>query len=96
MQGKGNPGRIARNGNTEREAPWRLEPVPDPAKEQEYREEAARLAQLPRDQQKAILAMHRTDAANRRVPKADREYAKERVEALERHLRRLNRKQKNL
>jgi len=66
----------------------------DPAKEQEYRDEAARLAQLPRDVQRTLIAQHRAIAADKSVPKPDREEAKQRAEALERHLRRLARKKK--
>jgi hypothetical protein len=63
----------------------------DPSREQEHREEAERLALLPVDDQKRILAMHRADAANPKVPKRDREFARERADALEKHLRRLRR-----
>jgi hypothetical protein len=63
--------------------------------DEQHAEEAVRLAQLPVAEQKKIIAMHRTDAANVKVPKADQDFARERAEALERHLRRLNRKKKN-
>jgi hypothetical protein len=56
-------------------------------KDQEHREEAARLAELPVAEQKAIIAMHWTDARNPKVPKRDREFARERAEALERLLK---------
>jgi hypothetical protein len=64
---------------------------PDPAREQEYREEAERLAQLPLADQRAIIAMHREIAGNPKLPKRDRQAGLERAEALERHLRRLRR-----
>jgi hypothetical protein len=60
--------------------------MPD-AKDQEHRAEAERLAQLPRDTQRQIVAMHWTDAKNPKVPKRDREFARERAEALERLLK---------
>jgi hypothetical protein len=66
----------------------------DPSKEQEFREEAERLAQLPVEDQKRIVAMHRIDASNPKVPKKDRGFARERADALEKHLRRLNRQKK--
>jgi hypothetical protein len=66
----------------------------DPSKEQEYREEAERLAQLPREDQKAIIALHRSIASNRNVPKAERQAGRERADALERHLNRLARQKK--
>jgi hypothetical protein len=54
------------------------------ANEQECRAEAARLAQLPRDVQRQILAMHWIDAENPKVPKRDREIAKDGFRAAER------------
>lgn len=60
--------------------------MPNPTQEQEYREEAERLKALPLDVQRQIIAMHRTDADNPKVPKADREYARERMEVLEKLL----------
>ena len=51
--------------------------------ENEHRAEAQRLALLPRDEQRAIIAMHRADAANPKVPKRDREFAKERADTLD-------------
>jgi hypothetical protein len=68
----------------------------DPAKEQEYRDEAERLAELPQDVQRKLIAQHRVIAADKSVPKSDREEATERADALERHLRRLARKRKKL
>jgi hypothetical protein len=59
---------------------------PDPDKEQEYREEANRLAQLPRADQREIIALHRSIASNPKVPKAERQAGLERAEALERFL----------
>jgi hypothetical protein len=61
--------------------------TPDPAKEQEYREEAERLAQLPREEQRQIIALHRSVAEDAKVSKANRREARDRAEALERFLR---------
>ena len=68
----------------------------DPAKEQEFREEAERLALLPIADQRQIIAMHEADAKNPKVPKRDRAYAAERERALTRllGLRRRRRNQK--
>ena len=55
--------------------------------ELECREEAERLAALPVEDQMAFVAMLRADAANRKVPKRDRDFASERADALERHLK---------
>jgi hypothetical protein len=54
--------------------------------EQETREEAERLAGLSRDQQRQIIALHRSLAADATVPKRERTYARERADALERLL----------
>jgi hypothetical protein len=54
--------------------------------EQEYREEAERLAQLPVEVQLQVLDIHRSTADNRKLSKRDRDAARERVEALERYL----------
>jgi hypothetical protein len=66
-----------------------------PEKEQEYREEAERLAQLTRDDQKSIIALHRSIASNPKVPKAERQAGRERADALERYLNRLARRKKS-
>jgi hypothetical protein len=63
-----------------------------PEKEQEYREEAERLALIPPDDARKLIAQHRTIAADKSVPKSDRTEGKERADALEKHLRRLARK----
>jgi hypothetical protein len=63
----------------------------DYAKEQEYREEAERLALLPVEDQREIIALHRSTASNPRAPKREREIAQQRADALERHLLQLNR-----
>jgi hypothetical protein len=55
-------------------------------KEQEYREEAGRLAQLPVEVQRQILDIHRSTANDPKLRKRDRDEARERVEALERLL----------
>jgi excisionase family DNA binding protein len=52
-----------------------------PEKEQEDREEAERLAQMPRDDQRQLIAQHRAIAADKGVPMPDRKEAKERTEA---------------
>jgi hypothetical protein len=67
----------------------------DPGKEKEYRAEAERVAELPRDIQRKLIAQHRAIAADKAVPNADRTEAKERADSLERHLRRLARKRRN-
>ena len=54
--------------------------------EQEFREEAERLRHLSREDQESFVAMLRRDAANGRVPKSDRDFARERADALERLL----------
>jgi hypothetical protein len=43
-------------------------------KEQEYREEAERLARLDREEQKQIIALHRSVAEDRKVSKANRPF----------------------
>ena len=63
-----------------------------PEGEHELREEAERIAILPRDEQQEIIALHRSVADDAKVPKRDRDLARERADALERHLRKLNRK----
>ena len=67
-----------------------------PQKEQEYRTEAERLALLPRDVQRQAVALIRAPADNTKVGKRDRDEARERADALERHLRRLNRRKKKM
>jgi hypothetical protein len=65
-----------------------------PEREQAYRAEAERIAELPRDLQRKLIGQHRAIAADKDVPTADRQEAKERADALERHLRRLARKKR--
>jgi hypothetical protein len=60
--------------------------MPDRAKEQEYREEAERLALLPVADQREVIALHRSVASNPKVPKREREAGQERAAALERLL----------
>jgi hypothetical protein len=62
--------------------------------ERECREEAERLALLPRDVQRQALALIRAPADNPKLGQRDRTEARERAEALERHLRRLNRQRR--
>jgi hypothetical protein len=63
-------------------------------REDEHWAEAERLSLLPRKDQLDILALHRSVADDSKVPKRERAFARERLEALERHLRNLNRKKK--
>jgi hypothetical protein len=66
-------------------------------KEKEYRDEAERLAQLPRDLQRKAVALIRAPADDPKVGQRDRREARKRAEAVERNLRRLNRrKRKNV
>jgi hypothetical protein len=58
-----------------------------PEKEQEYREEAERLAMLPATERRQIIAMHREIAAGEDVPEAERQAGLERAATLERLLR---------
>ena len=57
------------------------------AREQAWREEAERLALLPVTDQETILALHRSVAEDPKVSKANRQDARERLEALERLLK---------
>jgi hypothetical protein len=64
--------------------------------DKEWREEAERLALLPKADQREIIALHRSVADNPKVRKADREAAAQRADALEKHLGlRPKRKRKN-
>lgn len=56
-------------------------------KEQEYREEAERLAGLPREDQKAVIKLYRDLATDPLATKACRTAAASKAAALERHLR---------
>ena len=60
----------------------------------EYAAEAERLALLPRDVQRQAVALIRAPADNPKVGKRDREEARQRAEALGRHLRNLNRRKR--
>jgi hypothetical protein len=60
---------------------------PDFAREQAWREEAECLAILPIADQEVILALHRSVAEDSKVSKANRQEARERLEALERFLK---------
>jgi hypothetical protein len=62
----------------------RNQPARDP--EQEHRAEAARLRFVDRDTQRQIIAIHRNTAENRKLPKEDRDFARQRADALERIL----------
>ena len=63
-------------------------------RDREFAEEAERVATLPLDVQRRLVADQQAIADDPKVPKRDRDYARERAAALKRHLRRLNR-QKN-
>ena len=67
-----------------------------PEKEQEYREEAERLAMLPVTEQRKIITMHREIAVGKGVPDAERQAGLERAEALERLLRLKKKRRKSL
>jgi hypothetical protein len=67
----------------------------DPAKDQEYHEEAERLSQLPVEDQREVIALHRSIASNPKVPKREREAGKERADALERLLGLVKKKGRN-
>jgi hypothetical protein len=56
--------------------------MPDPTKEQAYRDEAERLAKLPIAERRAILAWHRDIAADTKLSKADRKAARDHADAL--------------
>jgi hypothetical protein len=62
----------------------RNQPSRDP--EQEHRAEAARLRCVDRDTQRQIIAIHRNTAENRKLSKQDRDFARQRADALERIL----------
>ena len=55
-------------------------------KDDEYRQEAERLKLLGLETQRDIVAMHRLVARNPKVPKKNREQARERAKALDRLL----------
>jgi hypothetical protein len=63
-----------------------------PDREPEDAAEAERLAQLPREIQEQALALIRAPADDSRLPERDRREARDRSDALRRHLRRLGRK----
>jgi hypothetical protein len=67
-----------------------------PEQEQEYAAEAERLGLLPRDVQRQAVALIRAPADDPKVDKRNRQETRERADALERHLRRLNRRKKKL
>jgi hypothetical protein len=57
-----------------------------PQRQQEYRDEAARLAKLPKAEQRQIIAWHKDIAADPKAKTADRQAAGDRALALERLL----------
>jgi hypothetical protein len=58
---------------------------------EEFRAEAERLALVDRQTQQLHIAMLREIVANTKVPKRDRALAKDRADALEKHLKRIKR-----
>ena len=66
----------------------------DMDKEQEYRDEAERLKQLPRAEQRQIVEMYRDVALGKGVPARERKTGLERVAALERLLKLTPRKKR--
>lgn len=66
----------------------------DEEREQEYRDEAMRLRQLPKSEQRKIVEMYRDVANEKRVPARERKAGLERVAALERLLRLMPRQRK--
>lgn len=64
-------------------------------KEQDYRDEAARLALTSRKDQRAVIAWLKEIAADPEVSKADRQLARDRANALERFLLPAPRPRKN-
>ncbi|MBI3410367.1 MAG: hypothetical protein HY040_18665 [Planctomycetes bacterium] len=68
--------------------------MPEPAKQQEHREEAKRLAQLPRSDQRELIAMHRAIAKDPKVPKAERRAGLARADSLERLLKLTGKKER--
>jgi hypothetical protein len=65
-----------------------------PTDDDEFREEAERLAALPPDDQEAVLDIYRGCAANPKLSRRERTWNRVRVKALERHLKRLKRRKK--
>jgi hypothetical protein len=59
----------------------------NPSKDEEFRQEAARLALLPKADQRAVIALHRSVANDPRVSEANRAEARKRANALARILR---------
>jgi hypothetical protein len=68
--------------------------MPNPEQERDYRAEAERLARLPREVQRQAVALIRAPADDPKVDKRNRREARDRADALERHLRRLNRRKR--
>ncbi|HYV36909.1 MAG TPA: hypothetical protein VE988_14480 [Gemmataceae bacterium] len=68
----------------------------DDPREREYASEAERLAQLPLDVQRKAVALIRAPADDPKLSKADRAAARDRADALDRHLRRLNSRKKKM
>jgi hypothetical protein len=87
--------RLARMAKDTEPREWHGKTTMTPEQEQACREEAERLADLPRDVQRKLIGQHRAIAADADVPPAARQEAEERADTLERHLRRLARKKRN-
>jgi hypothetical protein len=66
----------------------------DAEKEREYREEAERLRQLPRAEQRAVVELIGSPARDPKVSKANREEARRRARALARLLKLTPRKKR--
>ena len=62
--------------------------------ERDCRDEAERLRLLPREDQRAIVALHRSVANDPKVTKANRDEARRRADALEKLLRLARRKRR--
>jgi len=66
--------------------PMKSEPKKNSARELEYRQEAERLALLPRADQREIIALHQSVADNPKIPKRERQAGLVRAAALEKLL----------
>jgi hypothetical protein len=66
----------------------------DPKEERELRNEAERLALLPKALQARVIVLHRKVASNPALPERERKAGMAHAEALERYLRELSRRSK--
>jgi hypothetical protein len=60
--------------------------MPEKSQQDEYREEAERLALLPKATRRQVIALHRSLAADKRATRADRKRAALRADDLEKFL----------